>query len=58
MTIIKNSSGQTLTEYLILLVILAIASIGLTNTLGSRIRTKLKAASEKIDREVQIDGGI
>jgi len=40
--------GQGLTEYLILLVLIAIVSIAATRTLGSRINEKIKKAGEKV----------
>ena len=44
-----NESGQGLTEYLILLILIAVTCIGVVQTLGSRVEEKLKKAHEKIN---------
>lgn len=45
-------SGQGLTEYLILLMLVAMVSIGATRSLGSLIREKLKQARAELNRDV------
>jgi Flp pilus assembly pilin Flp len=47
--ICQENSGQGLTEYLILLILIAVTCITTVTTLGSRIETKLQKASEKIN---------
>lgn len=45
-------SGQGLTEYLILLMLVALVSIGATRSLGNLIREKLQQARSELNREV------
>ena len=47
--IVSNPSGQSLTEYLILLVLISIVSIAGVQSLGKAIDTKLKDAKVKIN---------
>lgn len=51
--LIKDESGQGLTEYLILLVLVAVVSIGAATTLGSTVEKKLKTAREHINERVR-----
>jgi Flp pilus assembly pilin Flp len=50
-----NQSGQGLTEYITLLLLIAVLSIGVTQTLGKRIKDKIKKASEEINSGLSID---
>lgn len=47
---IRNRRGQGLTEYIILVVLVAIVSIGTVKTLGNRVKTKMGDAHRQIDR--------
>lgn len=47
-----NSSGQGLTEYIILLMLVAIVSIGVVNTLGDTVKKKIEQAKEQINSKV------
>lgn len=49
-----NQSGQGLTEYLILLVLIAVTSIGIVTKMGSTIQSKMEDAKEKI-RSISIN---
>lgn len=46
---ILNQSGQGLTEYLILLILVAVGAIGATKMLGTAVSTRLKDAKEQIN---------
>ena len=48
-----DNKGQGLTEYLILLILIAVASIGATITLGKRIKERIQKAEETIEQNVQ-----
>ncbi|MFL5814415.1 MAG: Flp family type IVb pilin [Bdellovibrionia bacterium] len=50
-----NQSGQGLTEYITLLLLIAVVSIGVTQTLGKRVKEKIKKASEEINSGLVID---
>ncbi len=50
-----NTSGQGLTEYITLLLLIAVLSIGVTQTLGKRVKEKIKKASEEINSGLVID---
>jgi Flp pilus assembly pilin Flp len=50
-----NQSGQGLTEYITLLLLIAVVSIGVTQTLGKRVKEKIKKASEEINSGLSID---
>ena len=47
--IIKNESGQGLTEYLVLLILISVASITVVTQIGGAISGRFKAAKEKIN---------
>jgi Flp pilus assembly pilin Flp len=53
--ILKEERGQGLTEYLVLLVLIAVVSIGVVQSLGRAIRGKLTTARENINREVTFE---
>lgn len=48
----NSESGQGLTEYLILLMLVAIVSVGATRSLGHVLRDKLQQARNELNREV------
>ncbi len=48
----RSQSGQGLTEYLILILLIAVVSISATKSLGNLIRDKLQQARSEINREV------
>lgn len=50
----NNQKGQGLTEYLILLVLIAIISIGATKELGKSVKGRLDKAKKKINAEIVI----
>lgn len=51
---ILNNKGQGLTEYLILLILIAVVSIGAAKTLGSTVREKLELARRHIYSDVTL----
>lgn len=53
--LMMEERGQGLTEYLVLLVLIAVVSIGVVNSLGKAIRGKFTTARENINREVSFD---
>ena len=48
MSILRNESGQGLTEYLVLLILISVASITIVTQMGGAIDNRFKAAKEKI----------
>lgn len=51
----RNEAGQGLTEYLILVVLIAVISITATRSLGRTIKDKIQTARQHIDRDVGFD---
>lgn len=47
-SILGNESGQGLTEYLILLILISVVSITVVTQMGGAIDNRFKAAKEKI----------
>lgn len=47
-SICKNERGQGLTEYLVLLILISVASITIVTQIGGAIDNRFKAAKEKI----------
>jgi Flp pilus assembly pilin Flp len=45
-----NEVGQGLTEYLVLLMLVSVVSIGAVSMLGKSVRTRIQQAREQIDR--------
>ena len=52
--ILRNESGQGMTEYMVLLLLIGISAIALTNTLGGKIRTSLSQANNAYDSTVKV----
>jgi Flp pilus assembly pilin Flp len=50
-----NESGQGLTEYLILLMLVAVVSIAAVRSLGGTVKSKLETARRHIHSDVTID---
>ena len=53
----RDQRGLTTVEYAIVLCLIAAASVGLWNNLGSMLHEKLDDASGEIDENVTIDFG-
>ena len=53
----EDESGATMTEYIILLILLACAIIGIVSTFGSTVYEKFSDANEEVRREVVLDNG-
>lgn len=51
----KNTKGQGLTEYLILLVLISVVSIAATRTLGSTIKKKIQLAERHLKKDVSLE---
>ncbi len=51
----RDEKGQGLTEYLILLILVAVISIGAVQTLGTTIKRKIQTARDNINRKVDLD---
>ncbi len=47
--IFSNQAGQGLTEYLILLILIAVTAIVAVNTLGSTVKDKIQGAQKAIN---------
>ncbi len=50
--LLRNESGQGLTEYLVLLILISMVSVVAVKSLGGIVKDKLRYAREKINREV------
>jgi Flp pilus assembly pilin Flp len=50
MTLIKNNRGQGMTEYLVLLMLVAVSSIAVVASLGKSIRGKITEARKQIEK--------
>jgi Flp pilus assembly pilin Flp len=53
---ILDERGQGLTEYLILLMLISVVSIGVAKTLGNTIHQKLEEARSHINQDITVDG--
>ena len=50
---LKSNSGQGMSEYLILVVLIAVGSIAATKTLGGTVKNKLEMIERQINSQVQ-----
>ncbi|MGE0614529.1 MAG: Flp family type IVb pilin [Bacteriovoracia bacterium] len=48
--LLANEDGQGLTEYTILLILIAIVSIGMVKSIGTQVKVKLKEARNQINQ--------
>ncbi len=53
-SLILNRSGQAMSEYIIIVMLIAVASITVATSLGKQVHAKIKQASETIDRDVTL----
>jgi Flp pilus assembly pilin Flp len=51
---VRNQSGQGLTEYIALVLLIAVSSLAVTSTLGKRVKAKIEEASNHIDSDLVI----
>ncbi len=51
----RQEGGQGLTEYMILLVLIALVSIGAAKTLGTTIKEKIQTARRHIHSDINFD---
>ena len=56
MTHLKNESGQGLTEYIVLLVLVCMISITAVKSLGATVKKKIGEANREISKVVSIRG--
>jgi len=54
-SILKDRTGQGLTEYLILVLLIAVVSIAAAKSLGGAIKGKLQMARDHIRKDVVLD---
>lgn len=54
MQAIKNSRGQGLTEYLILMILIAIVAIGASQQLGTAIKGRIDSTKEHINAKLKM----
>ena len=47
---VRSTQGQALTEYIILVVLVAIISIATVKTFGNRVKDKIQDAHQQIDK--------
>lgn len=50
-----GNEGQGLTEYITLVLLIAVVSITASKTLGTRIKSKITEASEHINKEISLE---
>ena len=50
-----KQAGQALTEYIILVLMIAVVSVTVTRSLGKTIKGKLRMARDHISQEVSLD---
>lgn len=50
-----NQSGQGLTEYIMLVLLISVVSIAATKTLGTRVKSKIKEASDHINSDITLE---
>jgi Flp pilus assembly pilin Flp len=55
--IIRNQQGQGLTEYLVLLLLIAVISIAAVKSLGGTIKGKIELAQRHINSDITLDSG-
>ena len=55
-SLLNNRQGQGLTEYLILVMIVAVASITIVQGFGGKIRAKISEATDTIEDRVNVSG--
>ncbi len=48
-SIVKDESGLSFSEYLIILVVVAVAGIGMWTTFGNKIQNKLQDQTQKLE---------
>ena len=54
-TLLSNSAGQGLTEYLILILLIAVASIAAAQKLGSTIKKKVELAERHVQKDISLE---
>lgn len=54
MILLNNTKGQGLTEYIILLLLIAVASITIVRSIGTTVESKLTVARDHIEKDVSI----
>lgn len=52
--LIRSQSGQGLTEYIILLLLVSVISIAAVKGLGSTVKGKIQEARDHINRDVSV----
>lgn len=53
-TVLQNESGQGLTEYIVLLILVSVVSIAAVSTLGRTVKGKIEEASRQINSGVSL----
>lgn len=51
---VKNTKGQGLTEYLMLVLLIAVVSISIVKSIGTQVQSKLKLARDNIQRDITL----
>ena len=55
MKLIRNQSGQSLVEYMILMALVVLVCVSSTKLLGKKINTKFKEIKEHIDEGIPVN---
>lgn len=53
--LLRNQDGQGLTEYITLLLLIAIVSLGVTKTLGKEIKRNIQQAKDHLNKELTLE---
>jgi pilus assembly protein Flp/PilA len=54
---VKTRRGQGLTEYMILIFLVAMASLGATRIFGDRVQDSIRQSADKIERCLSLTNG-
>jgi len=54
-SILRNQTGQGLTEYLVLLLLIAVISISAVKVLGGTIKDKIQLAQRHIEKDITLE---
>lgn len=54
-SIILNQSGQGLTEYITILILVSLVAVGVSRQMGNKIKSKISQATTAISRDIQVN---
>ena len=53
--LLSNNRGQSLTEYITLMVLVCLVAVGATKSLGTTIREKIKTARRHVNSDINFN---